>query len=263
MGNPPPLSVDPEQLRAAGHSLVASAADLPAAPVPFTPAGSDPLSLAIIGQIPEVDGPIMAQLPVLEAQATKTASSVVAAADAYEATDQQLGGQISQEMQTPGAVGTGGGGAPGGPAAAGSAGSVTAAGAAGSAGGGATGSMGQLMGMPMQMAQMPMQVMGAVAAAPQGAMQGVQQVGQQVSQMAAQFGQGGMGTSSGDMTRSGAADGPTTDGASPRDGAAAADPNTERAPEHRDTVAEETTRDGDEKSPGRHRRPEAVDQVNL
>ena len=167
MTNPAPLSVDPEQLGLAGGQLLASAAQLPTAPAPFMPVGTDPLSVAIIGQIPVVDGPPMTELPLVQAQSASTARNVVGAAEAYASTDQQLGGQISKEMQNlPGAPGSGPGD------------------------GGSMGQMSQMMSMPMQMAQMPMQVMGAVAAVPQGAMQGAQQVGQQVGQMAGQFGQG-------------------------------------------------------------------------
>ena len=52
MGNPPPLSVDPEQLAAAGNELKYSASQLPAAPAPFGVVGSDPLTQAIDLQIP-------------------------------------------------------------------------------------------------------------------------------------------------------------------------------------------------------------------
>ena len=59
MGNPPPLSVDPEQLSTAGGQLLDSAAQLPPAPAPFKPFGKDPLSAAIISQIPAIDDPVM------------------------------------------------------------------------------------------------------------------------------------------------------------------------------------------------------------
>ena len=126
MTNPAPLSVDPEQLGLAGDQLLTSAAQLPTAPAPFLPVGSDPLSVAIIEQIPAVDGPPMTELPLVQAQSTTTARNVVGAAKAYASTDQQLGGQIGKEMQNlSGAPGTGSGGA---------------------------GSMGQMMSTPMQMA---------------------------------------------------------------------------------------------------------------
>ena len=119
MGNPPPLSVDPEQLAAAGNELKYSASQLPAAPAPFGVVGSDPLTQAIDLQIPAIEDPIATQLPAVKAQATKTAQNVISAAEAYLTTDQQLGGQISQEMQNlPAAEGlSGGGGSAGGAAA--------------------------------------------------------------------------------------------------------------------------------------------------
>ena len=187
MGNPPPLSVDPEQLAAAGNELKYSASQLPAAPAPFGVVGSDPLTQAIDLQIPAIEDPIATQLPAVKAQATKTAQNVISAAEAYLTTDQQLGGQISQEMQNlPAAEGlSGGGGSAGGAAASAAGGTAGAAGSAGSAAGGA-GSMSQMMSTPMQMAsqmsQMPMQAMSTVTSAPQGVMQGAQQVGQQVQQ---------------------------------------------------------------------------------
>ena len=249
MGNPPPLSVDPEQLAAAGGELKYSAGQLPAAPAPFDVVGSDPLSTAIKSQIPAIEQPIATQLPAVRAQATTTAQNVIAAADAYLTTDQQLGGQISQEMQNlPGAEGLSGGS---GAAAAGSAGSAigASAGSAGSSAGGA-GSMSQMMSMPMQMAgqmsQMPMQAMGAVTSAPQGVMQSAQQVGQQVQQMAGQFGQADAGS---------LAESPV------REGAAAGDTNAERAPEAKERAGEDNA--VREESGGRHRRVEADPSIDL
>ncbi|GAB3220340.1 hypothetical protein [Mycolicibacterium hippocampi] len=250
MGNPPPLSVDPEQLGTAGGELLTSAAQLPSAPPPFAPVGADPLSAAIIGQIPEVEGPVMTQLPAVQAKSTKTASNVVAAAQAYSSTDQQLGGQISQEMQNlPGAPGT----ASGDPAP-----------AAGSD------SMSQMMGTPMQMAgqmaQMPMQAMGAAAAVPQGVMQGAQQVGQQVQQVAGQFGQGdsggqtGLGEQGDSAAEASSAGGEFPDGErdTERDGAAAADPGAERAPDTTDHEGAAAS-----SGPGRHRAAEPDDRIDL
>ena len=259
MTNPAPLTVDPDALAAAGGALSAAAADLPPAPDPFMPVGTDPLSATIIEQIPFVEGPIYDQLPVVKAQATQTASNVRNAASAYTAADQRIGGAIDAEMQDVAGVGGGLPGSAGGAAgsaagtAAGSAG--TAAGGAGSAGGG----MSQMMSMPMQMAsqmsQMPMQVMSAVQQAPQGVMQGVQQVGQQVQQMVGQFGgasgAGGAGGESGSGIEIPEAEKPE----SANDGATGGDPGAERAPEteQKDKADEETS--------GRHRA--ADDRINL
>jgi hypothetical protein len=263
-GTPPPLSVDPEQLSAAGGALESAAANLPEAPAPFLPVGADPLSTAIIGQIPAVETPVMTQLPLIKAQSTATARDVMDSAQMYLAADQRNGAAIDQQMQAlPNAGSPGGGG-----------GSAAAAGgaAAAAAAGGGSDPMSQMMGMPMQMAgqmaQMPMQVMGAMAAVPQGAMQGVQQAGQQVQQMVGQFGQGGSGTPGGSGSQGGGTDGgamstvepPGSDDRERADGAASGRPEEERAPETRDKADESgspTT------SPGRHRAAESDDGINL
>ncbi|QFS89201.1 hypothetical protein FIV07_00510 [Mycobacterium sp. THAF192] len=259
MGNPPPLSVDPEQLAAAGNELKYSAGQLPDPPGPFGVVGSDPLTQAIDLQIPAIEQPIATQLPAVKAQATKTAGNVIAAADAYLKTDQQLGGQISQEMQNlPAAEGLSGGGGSAGGAAASAAGGT--AGAAGSAAGGA-GSMSQMMSTPMQMAsqmsQMPTQAMGAVTSAPQGVMQGAQQVGQQVQQMVGQFGEAGS---------SNVGSGPHAEPAA-QEGAAAGDTRAERAPEVKDVPEAKDKVEGEdaarEESGGRHRRAEDDPGIDL
>lgn len=247
-GTPPPLSVNPEELSAAGGALLNAANHLPEAPAPFTPVGTDPLSVAIIGQIPAVEVPIATQLPLIRAQATTTAENVQNAAQAYAATDARNGAKITQQMhnvpETPG-MGSGGGGL-----------------AAGTGGAGGAGSAGQMMNTPMQMAgqmaQMPMQVMGAVAAVPQGIMQGAQQAGQQVQQMVGQFGQGGGGGQTG--SSAGDSRGPETrvvpDTAD--DGAAAAEPDAELAPE-----AKEKADAPGEQREGRHRTPETDERSNM
>ena len=259
MGNPPPLSVDPEQLAAAGNELKYSAGQLPDPPGPFGVVGSDPLTQAIDLQIPAIEDPIATQLPAVKAQATKTAQNVISAAEAYLTTDQQLGGQISQEMQNlPAAEGLSGGAGSAGGAAASAAGGT--AGAAGSAAGG-SGAMRQMMGVPMQMAsqmsQMPTQAMGAVTSAPQGVMQGAQQVGQQVQQMVGQFGEAGS---------SNVGSGPHAEPAA-QEGAAAGDTRAERAPEVKDVPEAKDKVEGEdaarEESGGRHRRAEDDPGIDL
>ena len=259
MGNPPPLSVDPEQLAAAGNELKYSAGQLPDPPGPFGVVGSDPLTQAIDLQIPAIEDPIATQLPAVKAQATKTAQNVISAAEAYLTTDQQLGGQISQEMQNlPASEGLSGGSGSAGGAAASAAGGT--AGAAGSAAGG-SGPMSQMMGMPMQMAsqmsQMPTQAMGAVTSAPQGVMQGAQQVGQQVQQMVGQFGEAGS---------SNVGSGPHAEPAA-QEGAAAGDTRAERAPEVKDVPEAKDKVEGEdaarEESGGRHRRAEDDPGIDL
>ena len=236
-GGTPPLSVDPEELSAAGGALLSSAGELPEAPAPFSPAGEDPLSAAIIGQIPAVEAPIATQLPLIQAQATSTAQSVVNAARVYAETDARNGAAIHEQMQvrpTPPGTGSGGGGLP-------------------SAAGGAADSMGMPMQMAGQMAQMPMQVMGALGSVPQGIMQGAQQAGQQVQQMVGQFGDNG-GKDGAKASPSGEL--PTA--AERQEGAAAAEPDAERAPE-----AKEKTEADDGQRPGRHRAAESDDRIDL
>ncbi|PRC41771.1 hypothetical protein C6A85_000000113915, partial [Mycobacterium sp. ITM-2017-0098] len=225
---------------------------------PFMPVGADPLSAAIIGQIPAIELPIETQLPLIKAQSTATARNVTDAAQMYLAADERNGAAISQQMQTlPTAVSPrGGGSAP--PAAAGA------------------DSMSQMMGMPMQMAgqmaQMPMQMMGAVAAVPQGAMQGVQQAGQQVQQMVGQFGQGGTGnqseTSEGGATPAAEQSGdqraesltPDNEDRKQEGGAASGRPEDEVAPQPEGTASESSS---PTTPPGRHRAAEPDDGINL
>lgn len=252
-GNPRPLTVDPEQLSAAGGALRSSAENLPEPPPPFLPVGADPLSAAIIGQIPAVETPVMTQLPLIQAQATTTAQNVIDSAMAYQATDQRSGAAINEMLQTPPTV-------PGSP---GSGGPPPSA-----AGGGAA-SMGQMMSMPAQMAgqmtQMPMQVMGAMAAVPQGVMQGAQQAGQQVQQMVGQFGQGGTGSqgSGADGAAIPAVEVPqaqSSDAPGEDDGAAAGRPEEERAP---DAKGDSDETGSSATAPGRHRADESDAETNL
>ncbi len=152
-----PLSIDLELVREGGFGLLDQAGNLPLAPPPFTPpGGTDPLSTAITGEVPLAEGPILAEMPTVKAGATDTATKVVSAADTYERTDEMLGRRIEARNQT---------------------GTATAENAASSQAN-PMGQMGQLMGMPMQMAQqagqLPMQMMGMAAAVPQGIMQGAQ-----------------------------------------------------------------------------------------
>ena len=264
-GTPPPLSVDPEELSAAGGALHSAASDLPPPPSPFMPVGADPLSAEIIGQIPAIETPIVTKLPLVKTQSTTTAQNVIDAAQMYVAADQRNGAAISQQMQnvpTPGSPGSGG--------------SAPAAGGSAPAAGGAD-PMSQMMGMPMQMAgqmaQMPMQMMGAVAAVPQGAMQGVQQAGQQVQQMVGQFGQGGTGSQGGGGSEASLPSVPEppsdqfveapaseTNDATQDDGATAGNSQEERAPERDDADRES---DSATAPPGRHRAAEPSDGINL
>lgn len=175
-----PLYIDTDAVRAGGNEMLNAAQGLQPAPPPTALTGSDPLSMAIIGQVPSIQAPIVFGLPVLKEDATKTATDIVAAADRYEKTDEMLGKRIEEQAaQLPGGAGA--------PGTAGVPGGAGAAQNAAASQGGAMGQMGQLMGMPMQMAQqaaqLPMQAMGMAAALPQAVMQGVQQAVQQVGSL--------------------------------------------------------------------------------
>jgi hypothetical protein len=177
-----PLYIDTDAVRAGGNEMLTALEGLQPAPPTTALTGSDPLSVAIIGQVPSIQAPIVFGLPLLKEDATKTANGVKDAADRYEKTDEMLGKRIEEQAAQ----------LPGGPDAPGAAGAPAASGAGGAQNaaasqGGAMGQMGQLMGMPMQMAQqaaqLPMQAMGMAAALPQAVMQGVQQAVQQVGQL--------------------------------------------------------------------------------
>jgi hypothetical protein len=175
IGDGATLRVDPELLSQYGGELEAAAKDLPDAPPPFVVTGTDAISTAIAGKLPDIEGKIQESLPQIKTDAVATASNIVSAAGKYKGTDEQLAAEYEKHQFD--AAGSSGGGA------------------AGSAGGGgdAMSQMGQMMSMPMQMAsqaaQMPMKAMSAVASVPQAVMQGVQQIGQMV---------GGLGKSDGD-----------------------------------------------------------------
>jgi hypothetical protein len=87
---PPPLKVDPEQLAKLGHQLLAAASDLPDPPPPFAVTGADAISAAIAERLPSIEGPIRDALPRLKDEAMTTAANVIAAAQRYSITDEQL-----------------------------------------------------------------------------------------------------------------------------------------------------------------------------
>jgi len=169
-----PLSIDLELVREGGLGLLDQAGNLPLAPPPFTPpGGTDPLSTAITGEVPLAEGRILAEMPTVKAGATDTATKVVSAADTYERTDEMLGRRIEARNRT---------------------GAATAENTA-SCQPNPMGQMGQLMGMPMQMAQqagqLPMQLLGMAAAVPQGIMQGAQSLMGQFGGSGGQLGKSG------------------------------------------------------------------------
>jgi hypothetical protein len=255
---PEPLSVDPTLLSSLGNELITSAGTIPLAPPPFTTPGMDAISLSIMSQVPGLEAPILAGLPEVKAEATKTATNIVAAAQQYLQTDEQLAADYERH-QFEGA-GTPGGGGGSGFGAAGSA----AAGAAGTtesvanAAGGHSNPMGQMMGMPMQMAQqaaqMPMQAMGALGQAPQGIMQGAQSAMQQIGQMTEGAGKDDKGTDADQH--------PEQQGAAPGDQRAERAPAAE-PPEHDAPSAPSEQAVPDTKSPAPSRRTDASDPINL
>ena len=73
-----------------GNEMLSAAGDIALAPPPFTTAGADPISLKVISALPGIETPIQTGLPEIKAEATKTASEIVAAAAKYLQTAEQL-----------------------------------------------------------------------------------------------------------------------------------------------------------------------------
>ena len=180
------LRVDTALVRQSGGKLETIAGLIPEPPASFTPDGTDALSTAIAGRLADVVDPVLAQMPVTKDELTRFAQNVMKAADHYDASDRQIAEEILRRL---GVFEESGGG--GGSTASGAAGAPSwAGGSAGqqAAGAGQSDQMGQLMQMPMQMAQqaaqIPMQLASMAAAIPQAMMQGVQSAVQQASQLA-------------------------------------------------------------------------------
>ena len=189
------LRVDTALVRQSGGKLETIAGLLPEPPASFSPAGVDALSTAIAGRVAEVVDPVLAQMPISKDELTRFAQNVLEAADSYDGADRQIAEEILKRLGILEDTGAAGGSQ----AAGGSSGSAGSS-AAGSpvagpqgAGGGQSDQMGQLMQMPMQLAQqaaqIPMQLASMAAAIPQAMMQGVQSAVQQATQMA-QSGEG-------------------------------------------------------------------------
>jgi len=168
------LRIDTGLVLESGGKLDAIAGAIPEPPAAFSPTGADALSTAIAGKVAEVVDPVLAQMPQAKEALTRYAQNVIQAAHAYDSADRQLAEEILKRVEafdkSVGAPGAGSGPAD----------------AAQQAG-----QLGQMMQMPMQLAQqaaqIPMQVAGMAAAIPQAMMQGVQSAVQQagqVSQMA-------------------------------------------------------------------------------
>lgn len=182
------LRVDTALVRQSGGKLETIAGLLPEPPASFSPSGADALSTAIAGRVSEVVDPVLAQMPIAKDELTRFAQNVMEAADSYDAADRRIAEEILKQLGILDEEAGGSGSGSGAPTSAGSgAADAPAAGAAQSD------QMGQLMQMPMQLAQqaaqIPMQLAGMAAAIPQAMMQGVQTAVQQATQMA-QSGEG-------------------------------------------------------------------------
>jgi hypothetical protein len=173
------LRIDTSLVSEAAGRLQALASEIPPPPTAFSPQGADGLSVAIAGKVTEIVTPVLAQLPAAKEALTRYAQNVMSAATTYDSTDRQLAEEILKRLEQMDAAGgaesAGGGGSADGGAASPMAGATGAAGPASQGG-----QLGQMMGMPMQMAQ---QAAGMATSAPQGLMQGVQGAVQQVGQL--------------------------------------------------------------------------------
>lgn len=215
------LRVNTAELRAGGLNFRDAADALPDPPSAFPPLGSDRFSQAMTSQTNAMEAPLADALPTTRTDARATATNIGVAADRYEQTDQQSQAAINQRLAE----------------------FDSKFGAPESNGGAATdamGQFGQLMQMPMQMAQqlgqVPMQMAQQLGQIPQTIMQGVQQIGQ----MGGGLAQGGAGQDSPatDPTKSGSGGQPadssddkdSKDSKEQRDDAAAPDAGAQRAP---------------------------------
>jgi hypothetical protein len=88
------LVVDPARLKAAG--IAVRDQQLPAAPPPMPPAGTDSVSAAIGATMPIIESPVIAGLPEAQAALKNTGSKIVTAADMYASTDQRLGETVGK-----------------------------------------------------------------------------------------------------------------------------------------------------------------------
>jgi hypothetical protein len=180
------LRVDTALVRQSGGKLQTIAGLIPEPPATFSPAGADALSTAIAGKVAQVVDPVIAQMPITKDELTRFAQNVLTAADQYDAGDRQIAEEILKRLGLFDDAAGGGSGSTGGGAGPPTTGAAQQAGSP-AAGAGQTDQMGQLMQLPMQMAQqaaqIPMQLAGMAAAIPQAMMQGVQSAVQQASKM--------------------------------------------------------------------------------
>jgi hypothetical protein len=162
-----------QNLRLDEVALTWDPAEVTVPPVPSVPPGGDPMSVMLSAIAPQVAEAVTKGVAEALAREEQFASTVHGARTAYQNTDLAAGQQIqgAGELGEPASAAAG----------------VGSSQSAGS-GAGEAGQLGQMMGMPMQMAQqaaqIPMQLAGMAASIPQGIMQGVQSAMQQVGQMA-------------------------------------------------------------------------------
>lgn len=157
------LRVNIAELRAGALGLQDAADALPDPPSAFPSLGADRLAQALTSRTNEIEAPLVESLPTTRTDARATATNIGMAADRYEKTDQQAHSDVSDRLAE----------------------FDSKFGSSSSNGGGATdamGQFGQMMQMPMQMAQqlgqIPMQIAQQAGQIPQTIMQGVQQFAQ-------------------------------------------------------------------------------------
>jgi hypothetical protein len=237
------LRIDTQLVSGAGGTLSTIAGAIPEPPAVFKPSGADALSTAIAEKVTEVVEPVLAHMPGAKEALTRYAQNVMNAANSYDSTDRQLAEEILRRLEAfdKAVVGGSAGGAPG----AGStpAGAVSpATGAAQqaattpAAGAEQAGQMGQMMQMPMQLAQqaaqIPMQMAGMAAAIPQAMMQGIQSAVQAAGQASEMTGEDELKPEGEEAKQEEAAEKRPEDAAPTRiDEAAPGNTSGERAPE--------------------------------
>ncbi|MBP2455100.1 hypothetical protein [Mycolicibacterium lutetiense] len=171
------LRVNIPELRVGSLGFMDAAESLPEAPTSFPALGTDPLAQALTTRTNEVEAPLSDSLPTTRDSAKTTATNIGTAADKYEQTDQKAQSDVNDRLaefdSQYGSSSTSGGSTD------------------------AMGQFGQLMQMPMQMAQqavqVPMQMAQQLGQLPQTVMQSVQQL----AQMGGGLGQGGAGADAG------------------------------------------------------------------
>ena len=160
-----------QNLRLNEEALNWDPAEVTVPPAPAIPPGSDPMSVMLAAIAPQIATAVTQGVAEALAREEQFAANVTGARTSYQTAD----GAAQQQIQGAGELTDAG-------SVAGGIGSTSAAGPAGEAG-----QLGQMMGMPMQMAQqaaqIPMQLASMAASIPQGIMQGVQSAMQQVGQM--------------------------------------------------------------------------------